>query len=499
VTEPCDLTALEARRLIGRKALSPVELMESCLARIAAVDHAVNAFATLDADRAREGAKAAEDAVMRGEDLGLLHGLPVGIKDLDDTAGLRTTRGSPILKDNVPGKDGLMTANIRRHGGIVIGKTNVPEFGLGANTRNRVHGATGNPFDPTRNAAGSSGGSAVALATGMAPLCSGSDTGGSLRNPAAFCGIVGYRPSPGLVPSERREHGWTPISVLGPMARDVPDTSLLMAAMASDDAMDPLAYTLHARPPVRGEPALFHPVRRLDTAGLRLAFSADFGQALVERVVREAFAARVAAIAPLFASVEEAHPDVTGGDEAFEVIRSAGVLTAHLEKVRTRPADCGPNVIANVEEALRYTLVDYARAAQAQTRIYRGYQRFFARHDVLITPAITVSPRPWRELFPKEIDGQEVRTYFHWLALAYYVSLVGHPAISLPMGLDAKGIPFGLQIVGPRGGDSFVLAVAAAIEEAVASDPALRRPVPDLAALKAAAPISGMEGFLGFD
>ncbi|MBX9700069.1 MAG: amidase [Acetobacteraceae bacterium] len=498
MTEPCDLSALDARRLIGRKALSPVELMESCLRRIGEVDHAVNAFATLDADRARAGARDAEAAVMRGDDLGLLHGLPVGIKDLDDTAGLRTTKGSPIFRDKVPERDCQMVANIRRHGGIVIGKTNVPEFGLGANTRNRVHGATGNPFDPTKNAAGSSGGSAVALATGMAPLCSGSDTGGSLRNPAAFCGILGYRPSPGLVPAERREHGWSPISVLGPMARDVPDTTLLMAAMASDDAADPLAYTLHART-VRGEPALFHPARRLDTASLRLAYSADFGSALVERVVREAFESRVAAIAPLFRAAVDARPDVTGGDEAFEVTRSAGVLSQHLEKVRTRPQDCGPNLHANVEEALRYSLQDYARAAQAQTRIYRDFQRFFAQHDVLVTPAITVSPRPWRELFPKEIDGQPVRTYFHWLALAYYVSLVGHPAVCLPMGVDAKGMPFGLQIVGPRGGDAFVLAVAAAIEEAFAHDPALRRPVPDLAKLRAAPPISGMEGFLGFD
>jgi Asp-tRNA(Asn)/Glu-tRNA(Gln) amidotransferase A subunit family amidase len=497
VTEPCDLTAREARRLIGRKALSPVELMESCLARVAAVDHAVNAFSTLDAEGARAGARAAEAAVVRGDALGALHGLPVGIKDLEQTAGLRTTHGSPIFRDHVPERDDGIVARVRGAGGVVIGKTNVPEFGLGANTRNRVHGATGNPFDPTRNAAGSSGGSAVALATGMAPLCTGSDTGGSLRNPAAFCGVVGYRPSPGLVPAERRAHGWTPISVLGPMGRDVPDTALLLSAIASDDAMDPLSYTLHERP-VRGVPGLFDPVRAADTAALRLAWSEDFGQAPVERVVRDAFARRVAAVAPLFREAVAAHPDVSGGDEAFEVLRATGVLAAHLEKIRARPQDCGPNMHANVEEALRYSLQDHARAAAAQTRIYRDFQRFFARHDVLITPAITVSPRPWRELYPREIDGRPTRTYFHWLALAYTVSLVGHPAVCLPMGLDERGMPFGLQIVGPRGGDAFVLGVAAAIEEAFAADPALRRPVPDLEALRAAPPISGMEGFLGF-
>ncbi|MBK1659520.1 amidase [Paracraurococcus ruber] len=498
MADPCDLTALEARRLIGRKALSPVELLESCLARIAAVNPSINAMVALDEDRARVAAREAEAVVMRGDDLGPLHGLPVGIKDLEETAGLRTTYGSPLFADFVPAADCGMVARIRAAGGIVIGKTNTPEFGLGANTRNRVYGATGNPFDNTRSAAGSSGGSAAALAAGMAPLCSGSDTGGSLRNPAAFCGIVGYRPSAGLVTSEKRAHGWSPLPVLGPMARTVADAALLLGAMASDDARDPLAYTLHARP-VRGEPALFHPARRIDLAGLRLGFSEDLGQAPTERVVREAFRSRVAAIAPLFRTAAEAHPDCRGGDEAFEVLRAQMVLSAHLEKVRTRPQDCGPNVIANVEEGLRYSLEDAARAAAAQTRIYRDFQRFFETHDVLVTPAITISPRDWRELFPREIDGQPTRTYFHWLALAYYVTLTGHPAISLPLGRDANGMPFGLQIVGPRGGDAFLLGVAAALEEALAGDATLGRPLPDIAALAAAAPIAGMEGFLGFD
>lgn len=497
MTEPCDLPALEARRLIGRKALSPVELLESCLSRIEAVNPAINAMVALDTERARAAAKQAEAAVMRGEELGLLHGLPVGIKDLEETAGLRTTYGSPIFKDFVPEEDCGMVARIRAAGGIVIGKTNTPEFGAGANTRNAVYGATGNPFDPTRSAAGSSGGSAAALATGMAPLCSGSDTGGSLRNPAAFCGIVGYRPSAGLVPSEKRGLGWSCLPVLGPMARNVPDTALLLSAMASDDAREPLAYTLPDHP-VRGEPGLYHPVRKLDLASLRLAFSEDFGQAPTESIVREAFRKAAAACRPLFRASAEAHPDCSGGDEAFEVLRASHFLQGHLEKVRTRPQDVGPNVRANVEEGLRYTLEDYARAAARQTAIYRNFQRFFAEHDVLLTPAITVSPRPWRELYPAEIDGKPTRTYFHWLALAYYVTLTGHPAVCLPVGRDSKGMPFGLQIVGPRGGDALVLAVAAALEEAFAADPALRRPEPDLTALKAAAPISGMDGFLGF-
>ena len=492
MTEPCDLTALEARRLIGRRALSPVELLESCLRRVGEVNHAVNAMVAIDEPAARASAKAAEDAVMKGGPLGPLHGLPVGIKDLEETRGLRTTYGSPIFADFVPEADCGMVANLRRAGAVVLGKTNTPEFGAGANTRNAVYGVTGNPFDTTRSAAGSSGGS------GVAPICSGSDTGGSLRNPAAFNGIVGYRPSPGVVPSEKRGHGWSGLPVLGPMARTVPDTALLLSAMASDDAMDPLAYTL-PQEAVRGVPARYTPLAPIDLASLRLAISADFGQAPVEKLVREAFAIRARAIAPLFGAAEEADPDCRGGDEAFEVLRAMGFLSSHIEKVRERPQDVGPNVRANVEEGLRYTLEDAARASAAQTRIYRAWQHFFARHDVLITPAITLSPRPWRELYPAEIDGTPTRTYFHWLACAYYVTLCGHPAISLPMGLDGLGMPFGLQIVGPRGGDALVLRVAAAIEEAFAGDAALRRPVPDLAALRAAPPIATMPGALGWD
>ena len=496
-TEPCDLTALEARRLIGRRALSPVELLESCLARIGAVDHAVNAMVALDTDRARAAARQAEAAAMAGDPLPPLHGLPVGIKDLEETTGLRTTHGSQIFRDHVPEHDCGMVAKLRAAGGIVIGKTNTPEFGAGANTRNAVYGATGNPFDPARSAAGSSGGSAVALATGMAPLCTGSDMAGSLRNPAAYCGIVGFRPSPGLVPAEKRPQGWSILGVLGPMARTVPDLALMLSVMASDDARDPLAYTIHGRVG-RAEPGLFHPVVPADLAPLRLALSEDLGEAPVERSVREAFRKVAAALRPMFARSAEAHPDCAGADEAFQVLRASAYLSAHLEKVRTRPQDVGPNVTGNIEEGLRYTLEDHARAASAQTALYRRFQDFFGDHDVLVTPAITVSPRPWRELFPREIDGVATRSYVHWLALAYYVTLAGHPALSLPVGVDAKGMPFGLQIVGPRGGDALVLSVAAAIEDAFRGDAALGRPVPDLAALRAAPPISGMEGFLGF-
>jgi Asp-tRNA(Asn)/Glu-tRNA(Gln) amidotransferase A subunit family amidase len=498
MTEPCDLSAVAARRLIGARKLSPVELLESCLKRIAAVNPAVNAMVAMDTDRARAAAKAAEAKVMSGAPLGRLHGLPIGIKDLEETEGLRSTFGSELFADHVPAKDDAMVANLRTAGAIVLGKTNTPEFGAGANTRNKVYGATGNPFDPSKSAAGSSGGSAVALATGMVPIASGSDTGGSLRNPAAFNGIVGFRPSAGLVPSERRGHGWSNLPVLGPMARSAEDCALLLSAMASDDALDPLAYTLHGRAVRGGDPALFPPMQ-LDLSTLRVAASADFGFAPTERHIRDVFADRVAALSPLFARIAESTPDCSGSDEAFEVLRAAAFLGAHLGKVRATPDKVGPNVRANVEEGLRYSLAEYGRAANEQTRLYRVWQRFFRDHDLLVTPAITISPRPWRELFPAEIDGQATRSYFHWLALAYAVTLVGHPAISIPLGRDRAGMPFGLQIVGPRGGDALVLAAAATIEAAVKGDATLARPVPDTAALTRAVPISAMAGFRTMD
>jgi amidase len=494
--EPCNLDAVEARRLIGARKLSSRELTQSCIRHIEAVDHAVNALVARRFEAALAEAEAADAAVAKGAALPLLHGLPIGIKDLEDTAGLRTTYGSPIFRDFVPATDASIVARVRAAGGIVLGKTNVPEFGLGANTRNAVYGATGNPFDPTRSAAGSSGGSAVALATGMVPLATGSDTGGSLRNPAAFCGVVGFRPSPGLVPDDRNMHGWSPLHVLGPMGRTVPDLCLMLAAIVSDDARDPLATTIHGHTVRRAED--FELPAPVDLSSLRVAFSPDLGFAPTEQHIARVFAAKSGLFRHVFALAEDTAPDCTGADESFEILRAVRVLGSHLDRVRTRPIDCGPNLHANVEEGLRYTAADAARAQNLQTALYRRWQAFFAGFDVLITPGITISPRDWHELYPSEIDGKPTRTYFHWLALAYAVTVAGHPAVCLPVGRDEAGLPFGLQIVGPRGGDAFVLAVAAALERLLSRDPRTARPVPDVAALTKAPPIAAMPGFMGF-
>ncbi len=496
MTEPCDLSAVAARALIGAKKLSARELLESCIRRMDTIDPAVNAMVARDDERARKAASAADEATARGDALGALHGLPVGVKDLENTAGLRTTYGSALYRDFVPKEDQLIVASVRKAGAIIAGKTNTPEWGAGANTRNAVYGATGNPFDPSKSAAGSSGGSGVALATNMVPLATGSDTGGSLRNPAAFNGIVGFRPTPGLVPSEKRAVGWSPLPVLGPMARNVPDLCLLLSTMVSDDSRDPLATTIHGKAVRRPED--FVRPDAIDLASLKVALTPDFGFAPTEKHIREVFAEKTGAFSHLFHAAEEATPDCSGTDEAFEILRAVAFLASHRDKVRDTPEMVGPNVRANVEEGLGYSALDVTRGLQLQTAAYLRWQSFFEHYDVILSPAVTLSPRPWTELFPAEIDGKPTRTYFHWLALAYAVTTVGHPAISLPVGLDRNGMPFGLQIVGPRGGDAKVLAVAAALEAALAGDPLTARPVPDLAKLAKARPISESPNFMGF-
>jgi amidase len=230
-----------------------------------------------------------------------------------------------------------------------------------------------------------------------------------------------------------------------------------------------------------------------------VALTPDFGIAPTEQHIASVFAEKTGLFRHVFARTEHATPDCSGVDEAFEVLRAVSFLSSHLEKVRTTPDQVGPNVRANVEEGLRYGAEEIARALAAQTALYHRWQSFFGQYDIILTPAITISPRPWRELYPAEIDGKPTRTYFHWLAMAYAVTLVGHPALSLPVGLDRNGMPFGLQIVGPRGGDALVLRVAAALETLLAGESRTARPVPDLAALQAAPPINSADGFMGFD
>jgi amidase len=413
---------------------------------------------------------------MAGDALGPLHGLPVGIKDLALTEGLRTTFGSPQFAEFVPDTDERQVAALRQAGAIVVGKTNTPEFGAGANTVNPVYGATGNPFDPEKTCAGSSGGSAVALATGMVPLATGSDMGGSLRNPAAYCGVVGFRPSPGAVPHELRLIGWSPLGVQGPMGRTVADTALLFEAMAALDPRDPLSYPLDAGAGLEA----------VDLGTLRVAVSEDLGFAPVDDGIRQVFREAMARIRGAFGLADDRDPPLdTSANEAFEVNRAINFLAAHAETYRSRPEALGPNIRANVEQGLAMSLEDAARAMQAHTLLYRRFLDFMADYDALICPAMAVPPFPHAQLYVEAINGQPMRTYFHWLALAYGLTLTAHPVACIPCGRDHTGMPFGIQVCGRRFGDRRTLAVAAALEHHLQSIPELARPLPDLTPLTA--------------
>ena len=480
MVELCDLSALELRRLIGAKQVSPLELLASCRARVERINDAVNAVVATCWERAEAEARAAERAVMRGETLGALHGLPIVIKDLAVTADLRTTFGSPQFAEFVPEADERQVAAVRQAGAIVVGKTNTPEFGAGANTVNPVYGATGNPFDPEKTCAGSSGGSAVALATGMVPLATGSDMGGSLRNPAAYCGVVGFRPSPGTVPHELRLVGWSPLGVQGPMGRTVADTALLFEAMAACDARDPLSCPLpaHAGP------------ESIDLGSLRVAISEDLGFAPVDDGIRAVFRDAMDRIRGVFARADERDPPLDdSANEAFEVNRAINFLAAHAETWRSRPQMLGPNIRANVEQGLAMSVEDVGRAMQAHTLLYRRFLEFMGEYDALICPAMAVPPFPHAQLYVEQINGQPMRTYFHWLALAYGLTLTAHPVACIPCGRDHTGMPFGVQVCGRRFGDRRTLAIAAALEHHLQSIPELARPLPDLDALAARPPL----------
>lgn len=486
MSDPADLTAIEARRLIGRRQLSPVELAAACIARVEAIDPAVNALVARDFDRLRAEAREAEAAVADGRPLGPLHGLPVAIKDMNDVAGLPTTYGSEIFADNVPAQDDALVAAVRAAGGLILGKTNVPEWSAGANTRNRVYGVTANPYDPKRSCAGSSGGSAVALATGMAPLATGSDLGGSLRNPAAFCGVTGFRPTPGVVPGPAQEMAILPMSTSGPMARTAEDAALLLSVLSERDARDPWAHP-------RG--SLSHGLPEVHLSTLRIAATEDFGFAPTEMTVRTAFRTALDRLSGALGPIAEASPDCTGADRIFAVLRAVGFLGAHRQRLAQFPDHVGPNVRANIEEGEGYSAVDVAEAFALQGAYIRNWAAFFERTDIVLCPAVTISPRPWQELYPAQIDGVPMQSYYHWLAMAYATTVAGHPSVSIPCGRDAAGMPFGLQIVGRRHADLHVLAVARELSMLIAADDALRLSPPDLSKLRDEPPLSQAEGF----
>jgi Asp-tRNA(Asn)/Glu-tRNA(Gln) amidotransferase A subunit family amidase len=460
---------------MGERKLSPVELLESCVSRIEKTNKPVNAIVAMDVEAARRRAKQIEQAITRGDNPGPLAGLPIGVKDLQATAGLRTTWGSLLFKDNVPTADEYSVARVRNAGGVILAKTNTPEFGAGANTTNRVYGPTGNPFDPSKTCAGSSGGSAAALALGQVPLATGSDYGGSLRTPASFCGVSGFRTSPGLVPAVDRPAGLSPFGVTGPMGRTIADAHMLLRAQIGEDKRDPFSSSDGQRIPSE--------LRDVDFGKLRIAVSPDLGCAPVDRRIADVFRSRVETFRSAFKDVQERAPDFSGVHDVFEVLRGVHFVAAHRERLEKSRDLLDRNVIDNTERGLAYSLGDVARAHVEQTRLMRRFIAFFNDVDALICPAASVSPFPHAQLFVEEINGEKMPTYMRWLAITYAPTMALACAAAIPCGLDHAGMPFGLQVIGPPGSDARILEIAHALEQLLARNKETARPVPDLAKL----------------
>jgi amidase len=457
--ELCDLTAIELASRIRRKQVSAREVMQAHLARIARVNPRINAIVTLVADRALADAAKADDRLARGEAPGPLHGLPIAHKDLFNTAGIRTTFGSPLYRDNVPSTDSLIVRRSRAAGAITVGKTNTPEFGAGSNTFNPVFGPTLNPYNRAKTVGGSSGGAAAALRCGMVPIADGSDTGGSLRNPAAFTNVVGLRPSPGRVPDE--DGSWSPLSTGGPMGRTVADVALLLSAIAGPHAPDPLSLS--------DDGATFR--RPLDrdfkrAGGARVAWFRNLGGVPFEPEILRVVNGNRRVFADLGCVVEEAEPDFTGVDVAFPTLRHLAYHARYARLARENPAAFKDTIRWEIAEAERQTSADVARASARQAQMMLDVARFFERFEYFVLPVTQVEPFDVATEYPMTVAGVAMPTYIDWMRSCWYVTFMACPAISVPAGFTANGLPVGLQIVGRPRGDWSVLQIAHAFEQA---------------------------------
>ncbi len=456
-----DSTARAMASAVARREISARELLDLHLDRIAARNPALNAIVSLDEDRARDGARAADEHQARGGPLGPLHGLPFAVKDTHAAAGWPTTFGSPVFADHVADHDDLIVERIRAAGVVLLGKTNVPEFAAGSHTFNPVFGTTRNPHDPDRSAGGSSGGAASALAAGMVPLADGSDMGGSLRNPASFCGVVGLRPSLGRVPTWPTANQWETTSVGGPLARNVADLALLLSVISGPDPRVPLAL---------GDPGwTFAAPLHGSLAGLRVAFTADLGGALeVDHDVAGVTEAAGRRFARGGARVFAAHPDLALADDTFRTLRAWHFQASYGALLAAHPDSFKASLAENIRAGAALTGADVARAYAQRTALAETMRVFFEQYDVLVLPVSQVPPFPADQEFPTTINGRPMESYLDWMRSAYFITVTGCPAISVPAGSTPDGLPVGVQIVAPHGAERRLLEVAAAFEAAAA-------------------------------
>ncbi|MCP5153169.1 MAG: amidase [Ectothiorhodospiraceae bacterium] len=464
VPELCRLTAVDAVAALERGEVSPVELIDAAAARIEAVEPHINALPTRCLERARDHARrlASQARPTEGPWLG---GLPVSIKDLNPVAGVRTTFGSPIYADNVPARSDILVERLERHGGIVVAKSNTPEFGAGASTFNEVFGKTRNPWNTAKSVAGSSGGAAASVASGEVWLAHGSDLGGSLRTPASFNAVVGLRPSPGRVPHGPRPQAFTGLPVEGPIARNVADVALFLDAICGLDREDPLSFDRPA--------TSFLDAVRERRAPLRVGFSPDLGILPVASEVRSICAAAAARFADTGASVDDACPDFSEAIDAFQVLRASLFAAGHAGHLRDHRDKLKPEVIWNIEKGLALTAAEIGAAEAARSRLYHSTAAFFADHDVLACPTAIVAPFDVDVRYVEEVEGHRFDNYVHWIGITFAVTLTGCPSVSIPAGFTADGLPVGIQLVGPPRGEARLLAAAACLEDVLGIAPRL--------------------------
>jgi amidase len=443
-------SAVELQALLAQRQVSAVEVVTAFLERIEAVNPSVNAIVTIVPERAlAEAAEADRSRAPRP-----LHGLPIAVKDLVDTAGIRTTYGSPLYRDHVPETDAPLVRRLRAAGAIVVGKTNTPEFGAGSHTFNPLFGVTRNPYDLTRTAGGSSGGAAAAVAAGMLPFADGSDLGGSLRNPASFCNVVGLRPTPGRVPEPERDDLWDPLSVSGPIARTVADTALLLGALA-----EPAAVPLSLVPWQPPDPAAA-------VRGKRIAWSRDLGGLPVDPAVTAALDGARPVLEQIGCTVVDAEPELAGADEVFHVLRALGFVRRHADEVRAHRDEIKETIVWNVEQGLALDAERIARAQAMRSELFRRMSAFLEGYDALALPASLVPPFPIEQEWVTEIAGVRLDTYLDWMRACTRISVTAHPAVSIPFAFTPAGLPVGLQVVGRYGDERGLLELAAAIEAA---------------------------------
>jgi amidase len=458
-TDICFKDAVDLAAMIRNREVSATEVMTAFLSQIARVNPTVNAICTLvDEDAALRAAQDADDRLAKGETPGPLHGLPHAVKDLVPTAGIRTTFGSRIYKDFVPDSDALIVERLKAAGAIIIGKTNTPEFGAGSHTFNEVFGATLNPYDLTRTCGGSSGGAAVALACGMVPLADGSDLGGSLRNPAGFCNVVGFRTAPGRVPVSPATPGSSALSVQGPMARTVQDAALLLSVIAGPDPRVPTSI-------VEPGTVFGRPLER-DFRGTRIAWSRNLGRYPVQQVVNEVCDAARSTFTELGCQVDEREPDLSDADQIFQVLRAwsyaqtrRGDLEQHRDLIKE-------TVVWNIEQGLKLSPADVERAEARRAKLIHRVTEFMKRYEFLVMPVAQVAPFPVEVDWVREINGIRMETYIDWMATCYAITITELPAISVPCGFTKQGHPIGLQIVGRQRREFEVLQLAFAFEQA---------------------------------